>query len=165
MTGVRDGRSVAHGGLLLTLLAAGWLHACSDTPPPPQCHDIPTAGCPEDNGADPCTDVTCAAVYACQNGSWVLVKSCPNYSPDAGPTPVDASADASPFDATGIDAPPGAFGGPGCADLQSPDCSLGTALTCGAAQDCCGCVDLYVCNGGGWDLWGECVDGGPARNP
>jgi hypothetical protein len=160
MTRVPDSWPVAHGVLLL--VAVGLLHGCTDTPPPPQCHDIPAAGCPEDNGADPCTDVACAAAYACQNGSWVRVKTCPNYSPDAAPKPVDASAEAS-FDSAGIDAPPGAFGGPGCTDLQPPDCSLGTALACGGTQDCCGCVDLYVCNAGGWDLWGECADGGIAH--
>jgi hypothetical protein len=58
-----------------------------------------------------------------------------------------------------LDVPPGAYGGLGCVDLEAPDCSLGTALACGAA-DCCGCVDLYVCAAGAWTLWGACVDGG-----
>ena len=39
-------------------------------------------------------------------------------------------------------APFGAFGGPGCADLEPPDCPLGLALSCNA---CCGCEDLFVC--------------------
>ena len=59
-----------------------------------------------------------------------------------------------------IDAPPGAYGGPGCVDLEQPDCSLGTALACGGTADCCGCQDLYVCSNGGWVPWGECTDAG-----
>lgn len=54
---------------------------------------------------------------------------------------------------------PGAFGGPGCEDLEMPDCALGTALACGA--DCCGCGDLYTCQGGNWIPWGACVNGQP----
>jgi hypothetical protein len=138
--------------------------ACSDTPPPAQCHDIPAAGCPVDNGADACRDPTCAAVYTCQNGSWVFDHACPGYSPDAAPGAVDAGSEAAPANDAAIDAPPGAYGGPGCEDLQPPDCSLGTALACGAAADCCGCVDLFVCNDGGWDPWGSCQDGGIVGN-
>lgn len=56
----------------------------------------------------------------------------------------------------------GAFGGPGCVDLQMPDCPLGVALTC--PSGCCGCEDLFVCKNGGWDLWGSCgVDGAVPR--
>jgi hypothetical protein len=139
----------------LTALAA----ACNESSPPAVCRDIPANGCPVDNGADACQDPTCAAVYWCQGGSWVLDHACPGFSPDAAPHPVEASADAGAPDVT-IDAPAGAYGGPGCGDLQAPDCSLGTALACGAASDCCGCQDLFVCDNGGWSLWGECVDGG-----
>jgi hypothetical protein len=148
-------------GLCLAWVAAA---ACNDTPPPAQCHDIPAAGCPVDNGVDPCTDPSCAAVYTCQGGSWVLDHACPGYSPDAGGA--DAAYEAAPTnDAAATDAPPGANGGPGCADLQPPDCSLGTALACSGTPDCCGCVDLYVCNNGGWDLWGSCQDGGISSQP
>jgi len=133
--------------------------ACSQPAPSASCHDIPAGGCPVDNGADACQDPTCAAVYWCQDGSWSLAHACPGYSPDAAAPPVDASTDAGGADVT-IDAPPGAYGGPGCADLQSPDCALGTALSCGGTADCCGCLDLFVCDNGGWSLWGECVDGG-----
>jgi len=28
------------------------------------------------------------------------------------------------------------------------------------SPDCCGCVDLWVCDNGGWNIWAECVDGG-----
>ena len=61
-----------------------------------------------------------------------------------------------------IDAPPGAFGGPGCGDLLEPDGALGVALACGAS--CCGCEDLFVCENGGWELWGTCGDAGPEQS-
>jgi hypothetical protein len=70
---------------------------------------------------------------------------------------VDAGAPVS-IDAS-IDAPPGAFGGPGCPSLQTPDCALGLALACDI--HCCGCEDLFVCEEGGWALWGYCGDAGP----
>jgi hypothetical protein len=54
-----------------------------------------------------------------------------------------------------IDAPPGAYGGPGCGALQSPDCSLGFALAC--PSGCCDCEDLFVCENGGWNAWGSCT--------
>jgi hypothetical protein len=158
MTHSRENRSVAHRSLTFTMLCL--LGACRDAPPPAQCQDIPTAGCPEDNGADACSDVTCAAVYACQDGTWVFRRTCPDYSADAAQRPEAAPIDADSTGDAGIDAPAGASGGPGCADLQAPDCSLGAALACGGVQACCGCVDLYVCSDGGWDLWGACVDGG-----
>jgi hypothetical protein len=155
-------------GLVLALAPAVAVAAaaCNDPPPAAQCHDLPAAGCPLDHGADACTDPSCAAVYACESGSWVLVHACPGYSPDAAPQPAEAATDsgAAPSDAT-LDAPPGAYGGPGCGDLQAPDCSLGTALSCSGTTDCCGCADLYVCSGGGWSLWGQCVDGGISSPP
>jgi hypothetical protein len=143
------------------LLASAWIAAaCAASPPPAACRDIPAGGCPEDNGADPCADAACAAVYACRGGTWAFERSCPGTLADA-----QAAPDAEPLDAAAaadvnLDAPAGAYGGPGCLDLEAPDCSLGTALACGAALDCCGCVDLYVCDQGGWNLWGQCVDGG-----
>jgi hypothetical protein len=146
----------------LLFLSLGWFvaAACKDSPPPAQCNDIPGAGCPVDNGADACTDKTCAAVYSCQDGSWVLDHTCPGYDPDAAAAGDDAPVEAAPTADASFDAPPGAFGGPGCEDLQPPDCSLGTALACAGTPDCCGCEDLYVCVSGGWDLWGSCQDGG-----
>jgi hypothetical protein len=149
------------GPRLLLALALPWVAvaACSDMPPA-DCRDIPAAGCPVDNGADACEDPTCAAVYTCQNGGWVLDHACPGYVPDAGADGGDAGAEAASGNDAAIDAPPGAYGGPGCTDLQPPDCSLGTAISCAGAADCCGCIDLFVCVDGGWDPWGSCVDGG-----
>ena len=36
---------------------------------------------------------------------------------------------------------------------QAPDCSLGFALAC--PMGCCGCEDLFVCQGGGWSYCGD----------
>jgi hypothetical protein len=133
---------------------------CNGTPPPAACPELAAPACPVDNGAAVCSDPCCASVYECQNGSWVFVQDCPGYSPDAAFHAIDASAEAAPtFDAN-IDAPPGAFGGPGCIELEQPDCPLGTGLECVNSLDCCGCQDLYVCDDGGWDPWGECTDAG-----
>ncbi|HVJ91750.1 MAG TPA: hypothetical protein VM580_18240 [Labilithrix sp.] len=133
--------------------------ACDDVVAAQPCSGIPAGGCPLSRGVA-CEDPSCEAVYACRPGNvWELQARCPareGASRDSGATgDVDASAvvDAS------IDAPPGAFGGPGCAPLQEPDCSLGLALSCGVG--CCGCVDLYVCEDQGWSIWGQCVDGAP----
>ena len=134
--------------------------ACSDPPIPAVCQDLMPPACPTEDDANVCMDVECASVYACDNGTWSFVQTCPNYSAEAGVHPFEAgAAAASEFDAP-FDAPPGAFGGPGCVDLEEPDCSLGTALACAGTSDCCGCMDLYVCDSGGWELWGEGVDGG-----
>jgi len=134
--------------------------ACRSSPAATVCQDLQPPACPTDSDADVCIDVECASVYACDNGSWTFVATCPNYSAEAGVHPFEAGPEAaSEFDAP-FDAPPGAFGGPGCVDLEEPDCSLGTALACAGTADCCGCTDLYVCASGGWELWGECVDGG-----
>jgi len=137
---------------------------CNDPPLPATCQDLQPPACPTEYDADVCGDLECASVYACDNGTWSFVQTCPNYSPEAGVHPVEAGADtSSQFDAP-FDAPPGAFGGPGCVDLEQPDCSLGTALACTGAADCCGCMDLYVCTSENWVIWGECVDGGLTAN-
>ena len=150
-------------GPLLSVAAAfggfALLHAaCKDAGTPPACVDIPTNGCPEDDGVDVCSDPTCGAAYSCQNGKWVFDKSCPGFEAgvvDAGMSDHESGA----RDVAVIDAPPGAYGGPGCVDLQPPDCPLGAVLNC-KQSDCCGCTDLFVCMNMGWNLWGTCADGG-----
>ncbi len=132
---------------------------CDDGSVANPCSDIPARGCPLARGVS-CSDPTCEAVYACRpNNVWELLERCPARDA-ADPSPRDAAIEAAPspsFDAS-IDAPPGAFGGPGCAALQAPDCSLGLALSCGAG--CCGCEDLYVCDDSAWSSWGTCDDAG-----
>jgi hypothetical protein len=145
-------------------LAAVVVAACNgDIPQPIACHDIPDGGCPLGYG-DPCTDPTCATAYQCDDtsGAWVLDHACPAH-PDAGqdaePRP-DAGDAADTGAARDVDVDvPGANGGPGCADLEPPDCPLGVAASC-PGTDCCGCEDLFVCVNGGWDPWGYCGDGG-----
>jgi len=144
---------------LLVALAA--LVACEDnTVTPQRCTDIPPGGCPLGHGVS-CEDPSCEATYACEEGNvWSFVAKCP-YREAGGP--VDAFVpEGGSYDAN-IDAPPGAFGGPGCEDLEVPDCSLGAALACQA--NCCGCEDLFVCENGGWTLWGTCGDAGPVKMP
>jgi hypothetical protein len=99
-----------------------------------------------------CDDPTCEAVYACRAGNvWELDHACPPHDAAARP-----AADANAPDArdASSDAPPGANGGPGCDALQAPDCALGLALVCPVG--CCDCEDLFVCQSGGWTLWGTC---------
>ncbi len=131
--------------------------ACDDGTTPQPCTDIPPGGCPISRGVA-CEDPACEAVYACRpDDVWELQERCPVREAGAEPdaAPVEASAPPS-FDAS-VDAPPGAYGGPGCESLQLPDCALGVVLGCGS---CCGCEDLFVCEDNGWTLWGTCGDGG-----
>jgi len=134
--------------------------ACGEQSPIATCYDIPEGGCPVQEGVA-CQDPTCAAAYSClPDGGWALAYACPNYDASA---PDGNAADAGSYDAPyeDIDAPPGAFGGPGCVDLEQPDCPLGEAIICEEQNHtCCGCEDLWICDDGGWDPWGECTDDG-----
>lgn len=144
---------------LAVLLAVSLVTACDDVGPDHPCTDVPAGGCPLAHGVS-CEDPACEAVYACLPGNeWELRERCPPRPPGAegGATP-DAESGAPSFDAA-VDAPPGAYGGPGCAPLLEPDCPLGVALACGGS--CCGCEDLFVCANGGWDYWGSCTTDGP----
>jgi hypothetical protein len=121
------------------------------------CHGIPANGCPVQGGVE-CQDPSCAAAYTCQpDGGWALDHTCPGFDASTQDAfAMDTGATDAGYD---IDAPPGAFGGPGCVMLQPPDCPLGEVLLCNGS--CCGCMDLYVCSDGGWNLWGTCTDAGP----
>jgi len=126
----------------------------------PSCGEIPAGGCPQ--RGDTCEDRTCDTVYTCTaDGVWSLVEKCPLHEgglPDAGA--VDAAQDAAPErDASFLQGVPGASGGPGCEDLEQPDCPLSRMQYCPSNQ-CCQCEDLYYCQGGGWQSWGACNDGG-----
>lgn len=145
--------------VLLLRVAAG----CSDDLPFDRpCTNIPAGGCPLAYGRE-CDDPSCEAAYACREGNrWELDRVCP--ARDAGVSG-DAASDAGPGDAASAspdaapppDAPEGAYGGPGCPPLQSPDCMVGFALAC--PSDCCECEDLFVCRNGAWYEWGVCEDG------
>jgi hypothetical protein len=142
--------------------------ACSaDAPLHDYCTNIPDGGCPGSDLSN-CEDKSCAAIYLAQpNCEWPLVGLCPGYvAPhDAGHEGGDAADGALP-DGHRRDVafvlPPGANGGPGCEDLENPDCPVELASIC---DDCCGCQDLYVCSDGGWNSWGECIDGGIVAFP
>jgi hypothetical protein len=147
--------------------------ACATSSPEAHlCQDVPAGGCPLSYGVA-CDDPACAAAYACNpDGTWTLDHVCP--ARDAGDDAAnasdagDAEAAAPPsFDAAGIDAPPGAGGGPGCVDPEPPDCWLDQALACSGSSDpCCGCEELYVCTLGTQVPWGYCsVDGGIVQRP
>jgi hypothetical protein len=145
--------------LACVLLAALVAFACGGDDLIATCHDIPEGGCPIQGGVE-CQDPTCAAAYACDpDGGWSLAYAC---GPHDASTDDVVTIDATPNDAgVDIDAPPGAFGGPGCEDLEQPDCPLGEAIVCeDQSGNCCGCEDLWVCDDGGWDPWGECTDDG-----
>lgn len=153
--------SLAGASLVAVVAFTSVVHAtaCGDTSSPVLCKDIPDGGCPLSHGVA-CDDPACAAAYACFEGKWSLDHTCP--ARDAGPADAndEGATDASPppRDA-GFDVPPGASGGPGCADLLPPDCPLATVIAC-PSNRCCGCEDLFVCADGGWSTWGACGDGG-----
>ena len=143
--------------LAALLFATTLAVACADDLAATHCGEIPPGGCPR--GTDACRDPSCAAVYVCAaDGKWALDRTCALRDASAPPPNSDSSA--------AIDARarrdattnvPGASGGPGCEDLVTPDCSLSVALACG--QGCCGCDDVFVCESGGWSLWGACLNG------
>ncbi len=138
---------------LLVFVALEWFGACRDQPVAQTCRNVPGGGCPLAHGVA-CDDPACAAAYAClPDGTWQLDHVCP--ARDAG-----ADAQAPPKDAGLKDVDldvVGAFGGPGCAALEPPDCPFGVAATC--TSGCCGCEDLFVCRDGGWDPYASCTDG------
>jgi hypothetical protein len=153
--------SIPRLGLALALaLGALLAPACKTGGSESVCKDIPSGGCPLSH-TEPCDDPTCAVAYDCNaDGTWSIDHVCAPH--DAGADALsDAALDAHPLEAAAphdanIVPPPGAYGGPGCEDLQAPDCTLGLALAC--PSGCCGCEDLYVCTNGGWNLWGGCSE-------
>jgi hypothetical protein len=150
----------AFGAGLVTLTCV--VASCEDTSPPIPCVDAPPDGCPEDFGADVCQDRRCDSVYACNDGHWAFVRACGarDGASDPDVPEVDGDAGYNRDSLADLDAPSGAFGGPGCIPLQAPDCPLGVALVCSSSVDCCGCQDLFLCADGGWEPWGLCADGG-----
>jgi hypothetical protein len=151
-------KKLASAGLC-ALAVVGLFIACDSGGVPVTCYDIPDGGCPVQGGVE-CEDPTCAAAYNCEpDGGWSLAYACPAHDGGVDDVGSEATVSDAGYD---IDAPPGAFGGPGCEDLEPPDCPLGLVLVC---NSCCGCEDLYVCDDGGWDPWGECTDAGPVSSP
>lgn len=129
------------------------LAACDAQPIQQACKNVPDGGCPLAYGKA-CDDPACSAAYAClPDGTWQLDHVCAprDAAAEASPPPKDAGVKDASLDVEG------AFGGPGCIDLEPPDCPYGVAATC--TNGCCGCEDLFVCRDGGWSTFGVCVDG------
>ncbi|HEX7665447.1 MAG TPA: hypothetical protein VF407_13070 [Polyangiaceae bacterium] len=149
-------------GSVLALASVAFVAACqTDLSVQKPCRNIPDGGCPAFD--DACEDPSCTATYSCQpDDTWHLEQTCPAH--DAGASNGDAGSDAATAtgDAGALLDVPGATGGPGCGDLETPDCSLGVAAACG--NGCCDCQDLFVCRDGGWDIWGSCGDAGIVEN-
>lgn len=146
---------VGASSLLMAILSCQ-----NDVGPFQPCTNIPAGGCPLSNGLA-CDDPSCQAVYLCMpDRTWQLDHACParDAAPDVAAPPADASV---PFDATD-ELPPGASGGPGCGALEPPDCPLSLGAAC--PSGCCGCEDLFVCQGGGWNAWGSCGEAGLVPN-
>jgi len=150
--------------LLVAGAVVGALLACGDDETFVPCRDIPAGGCPHTRGAS-CDDPVCRAIYTCNDQKeWVVEQTCPPLPEDSGVV-TEAGTDSATQIADGAisrDAnfvvPPGASGGEGCGELEAPDCSLGFALAC-PANSCCDCEEIYVCNNGGWEVWGSCSAG------
>jgi hypothetical protein len=154
-------RLARSSGVRLALFAAAFAGvlplACQDALVAERCANIPAGGCPKSK-ANVCSDPACEAVYACTpDRTWSLEYACPPRDDGGAEASPIADGTAPPRDVR-IDAPPGAYGGPGCEELQLPDCSLGAALEC-PPGNCCGCEDVFVCESGGWKWWGACERG------
>lgn len=134
------------------------LAGCSTSGDAKLCTNIPDGGCPLAHGTA-CEDPACAAAYACTPDGWLLDHTCPVR--EAGPDTSAPIPDGGPMRDVDIDVQ-GANGGPGCASLVPPDCTLATGASCPVG--CCGCEDLFVCQNAGWNLWGYCSDGGIYKN-
>jgi hypothetical protein len=155
---------------LVTMLASA--AACSQPDPiPTPCDNIPANGCPDDSEcADACcADPCCAAAYSCNDGTWSLEHTCSSFNlaaclRDSGSDSPTSPVDAACFDAAGINLPSGASAsqGPGCIDLEPPDCPLGEVLSCNpnSTDPCFGCASLFYCQNGNWIPWGICSDDG-----
>jgi hypothetical protein len=130
------------------------------------CGAIPVNGCPVAEGQaleEVCRDPLCKDGYRCVEQKWTPIGVCTGFvTADAGRdgSTLDAAresgivADAAFRDARNDE--PGPAGR--CKELQAPDCSFSFAMSC-ASRDCCGCEDLFECQGETWTLAGSCDNG------
>jgi hypothetical protein len=154
-------RAVRFFVIVFAVATGGIVASCNDTLSDEPCTGIPEGGCPLSHGVA-CDDPECKAAYACRSGNvWQLDHTCPPRDAEVFDSFVPDADAGRAFDAN-IDAPPGAFGGPGCNPLEQPDCELGLVLLC--QSGCCDCEDLFVCQNGGWQPWGTCSDGGVTQH-
>jgi hypothetical protein len=143
--GLRAGYGIA----MLVGLAGGSAQACASRDVEP-CGLIPTDGCPVGRGGT-CDDRTCAALYDCVEGSWVLAQTCMNDVGGSGGQAGAGGCEVTPIDHTGETT--------GCApDLQHPDCPAVAAEIC---QPCLsGCIDFFMCKEEGWEVVAFCDEDG-----
>jgi len=149
-------RIAAFGGLGLTALAVAiaLASACSSGFAQTPCGEIPLDGCPTDRGGS-CEDETCATLYDCVDGRWVLSETCDQAGGGAGGHGGSAAGGT------------GAAGGcegvlfdhqgevSGCTpDLQLPDCPAVAGESCHPCTT--GCVDFFMCTADGWQVVGYC---------
>lgn len=168
---MRSSRAVPGWVVAVSLLVVGLVGALAcdgELFVVPSCQSIPAGGCPggDDDRVRVCGDPSCSAVYACQwDGGWREVGRCEERPAVDGGGAQDAGEGGAVGgdDDGGQALPPGASGGPGCRELQPPDCPVALAAACAPAS-CCECEDLFVCENGGWVPWGTC-EGGRITSP
>ena len=149
--------------LLATLLLAAAASGACGTPGDDiqLCGQIPEGGCPLGRGGS-CDDVTCADLYDCRGGAWVLTVSC-QPGGDGGGGAGAGGADVTgggggvcekvAFDHTGE--------GTRCTpDLQEPECPAVAAETCASLACLTGCTDFFLCKEASWEFVGYCTDEG-----
>jgi hypothetical protein len=123
--------------------------ACQGLPPIQPCGEIPGEGCPAASGGT-CADLTCSALYDCEEGSWVLLQTCPVPEGGAGGGGTGGAggggtgADAGPCVPVTLDAGP--LGADCMPDLAFPDCDF-DAITCADTACFTGCSDFFICSG------------------
>ncbi len=129
-----------------TVLAFGVCASCRNGEYERPCGQLPdVTACPV-RGGGTCADETCAAIYSCRDGTWVLRETC---SSDGGPRdadPWDAKPDA-PLcgDAAVLD---GAVST--CEPLLEPDCDWAIAANCPTMACSGGCDGFLRCTKDGW---------------
>jgi hypothetical protein len=143
----------------ISIIAIGlavWLFCGCDSGQIKRCDKIPAEGCPVGRGGT-CDDATCAALYNCVDGQWVLHTRCDVTTGTGGSGGTHAGGagaggcDGIVVDRTGEQrscSPP----------LQNPDCPAGAAELCRPCQT--GCVDFFLCREGGWESVAFCDEDG-----
>lgn len=122
-----------------------------------RCGLIPDDGCPVGRGGT-CKDETCAALYNCVDGAWVLESTCEQTGGGGG---------------GGSTTGPGAGGQGACngieldhtgevencsPPLQNPDCPASAAELCRPCDT--GCLDFFMCRQDGWGAVAFCDEDG-----
>jgi hypothetical protein len=147
--------------LLITLCFTGmalvFAHGCSSRDIQ-RCGVLPDQeGCPVGRGGT-CEDQTCAALYNCLDGSWVLAETC-DQTAGGGGTPSGGAGGVGGQACNGIEVDrTGEFLGSCSPSLQEPDCPAGAAELCRPCQT--SCVDFFLCREDGWAAIAFCDDEG-----